>query len=389
LTPASRHDKTVYHSSNDLSDRRLAISTTRRPRIADVARLAKVSPAVVSVVVNGRTDSTIRISPETKQRVWQAVQETGYVANPVAQRLAHGKNRLLGVFTHEPVFPVDQRSFYYPFLVGIEREAEARGYDLLLFTSAHGADGVRSIFRDGANRLLVASGSVLLGWAQDRGEIRRLAEANYPFTYVGRREIEGLSIPFAAADYAAATEQIVDHLVQLGHRRILYLSSLPEREAGIDRRLGFVRAMLRHGLELPATLSTRHDPGDITGAEVRAWVADGWTAVVLESDILAERLLPVARACGLSVPDDISLAVLGDPLVFSEPSMAWTTFRIPRFEMGRTAAALLLDMIEDPTTPVRKQTFLPCTFSSGSTTGPAKGVTTKNPLERSTTAPSL
>jgi DNA-binding LacI/PurR family transcriptional regulator len=261
LTPASRHDKTVYHSSNDLSDRRLAISTTRRPRIADVARLAKVSPAVVSVVVNGRTDSTIRISPETKLRVWQAVQETGYVANPVAQRLAHGKNRLLGVFTHEPVFPVDQRSFYYPFLVGIEREAEARGYDLLLFTSAHGADGVRSIFRDGANRLLVASGSVLLGWAQDRGEIRRLAEANYPFTYVGRREIEGLSIPFAAADYAAATEQIVDHLVQLGHRRILYLSSLPEREAGIDRRLGFVRAMLRHGLELPATLSTRHDPG--------------------------------------------------------------------------------------------------------------------------------
>jgi DNA-binding LacI/PurR family transcriptional regulator len=265
LTPASLHDKTVYHSSNDLSDRRLAISTIRRPRIADVARLAKVSPAVVSIVVNGRTDSTIRISPETKLRVWQAVQETGYVANPVAQRLAHGKNRLLGVFTHEPVFPVDQRSFYYPFLVGIEREAEARGYDLLLFTSAHGADGVRSIFRDGANRLLVASGSVLLGWAQDRGEIRRLAEANYPFTYVGRREIEGLSIPFAAADYAAATEQIVDHLVQLGHRRILYLSSLPEREAGIDRRLGFVRAMLRHGLELPATLSTRHDPGDITG----------------------------------------------------------------------------------------------------------------------------
>ena len=328
---------------------------------------------MVSIVVNGRTDSTIRISGETKERVWQAVHETGYVANPVAQRLAHGKNHLLGVFTHEPVFPVDQRNFYHPFLVGIEREAEARGYDLLLFTSTHRDDGARSIFRDGANRLLVASGSVLLGWAQDRGEIRRLAESNYPFTYVGRREIDELNIPFAAADYAAATEQIVDHLVRLGHRRILYLSSLPEREAGVDRRDGFVRAMHRHGLGLPAALDLRFDPDDITSDRVRAWVAEGWTAIVLESDILAERLLPVARACGHSVPAEVSLAVLGDPLVYAEPSTDWTTFRIPRFEMGRQAAAALVDIIEDPATTVPRQTFLPCAFSPGSTTGPVRG----------------
>lgn len=328
---------------------------------------------MVSIVVNGRTDSTIRISGETKERVWRAVRETGYVANPVAQRLAHGRNHLLGVFTHEPVFPVDQRNFYHPFLVGIEREAEVRGYDLLLFTSTHGDDGVRNIFRDGANRLLVASGSVLLGWAQDRGEIRRLAESNYPFTYVGRREVEGLSIPFAAADYGAATEQIVDHLVQLGHSRILYLSSLPEREASADRRDGFVRAMHRHGLGLPESLTMRFDPDGITCDSVRAWTADGWTAIVLESDILAERLLPIARTCGLSVPDDVSLAVLGDPLEYSEPSTAWTTFHIPRFEMGRQAAAVLIDIIEDPTTTTPKQTFLPCAFSPGATTGPVRG----------------
>jgi DNA-binding LacI/PurR family transcriptional regulator len=325
------------------------------------------------MVVNGRTNSTIRIGSETKERVWRAVRETGYVANPVAQRLAHGKNHLLGVFTHEPVFPVDQPNFYHPFLVGIEREAEARGYDLLLFTSAHGEDGVRSIFRDGTNRLLVASGSVLLGWAPDRGEIRRLAESNYPFTYVGRREVDGLDVPFAAADYAAATEQVVDHLAQLGHRRILYLSSLPEREAGVDRRRGFVRAMHRHGLALPASLDARCDPEAITGDQVRAWTAAGWTAIVLENDILAERLLPIARTCGLSVPDDLSLAVLGDPLEYGESSTAWTTFRIPRFEMGRRAAAVLVDILEDPTTTTPRQTYLPCAFSPGSTTGPVRG----------------
>lgn len=329
---------------------------------------------MVSIVVNGRTNSTIRVSGETKDRVWQAVHETGYVANPVAQRLAYGKNRLLGVFTHEPVFPVDQRNFYHPFLVGIEREAETRGYDLLLFTSTHGDNGERRVFRNGANRLLLASGSVLLGWAPDPAEIRRLAESNYPITYVGRREIEDLSIPFVAADYATATGQVVDHLVQLGHRRILYLSSLPEREASADRRAGFVRALRDNGVAIPESLDERFDPHDITTDRVRAWLSAGWTAVVLQNDLLAERLLPVMKTCGTRVPDDVSLAVLGDPLEHSEPSIDWTTFRIPRFEMGRQAAAVLVDIIEDPATTTPRRTFLPCVFSPGTTTGPVKEV---------------
>lgn len=325
------------------------------------------------MVVNGRTDSTIRIGPETRDRVWRAVRETGYVANPIAQRLAQGKNHLLGVFTHEPVFPVDQHSFYHPFLVGIEREAEARGYDLLLFTSAHGDDGMRRIYRDGVNRLMVAAGSVLLGWADDRDEIRRLAASNYPFTYVGRREIDDVAVPFAAADYAAATEEVVQHLVDLGHRRILYLSSLPLREASIDRRTGFARRIHRNGLEQPETIERRYDPDEISPERVHAWLADGWTAVVIEDDLLAERFLDVARNRGVHVPDDVSLAVLGDPLVYDEPSVPWTTFRIPRFEMGRHAAALLVDIIEDPDTTSSRQTFLPCSFFRGSTTGPAPG----------------
>lgn len=344
----------------------------RRPRIADVARLAGVSPAVVSMVVNRRTDSTIRISSATEERVWHAVRQTGYVANPIAQRLAHGRNRLLGVFTHEAIFPVDQRSFYHPFLVGIEREAEARGYDLLLFTSADGGDGVRSIFRDGSNRLLVASGAVLLGWTDDRDEIRRLAESGYPFSYVGRREIDGVDVPFVAADYAAATGEIVDHLVGLGHRRTLYLGSLPEREAMSDRRRGYLDAVERHGLVAEETRDMRLDASEIDGPLLRRWVDEGWTALIVEDDILARPLFEVARAVGISIPADLSLALLGDPLVHDGPPFDWTTFTIPRFDMGRRAASLLVDLIEDAGSVSARQTFLACEFSPGSTTGPVR-----------------
>jgi DNA-binding LacI/PurR family transcriptional regulator len=89
-----------------------------------VAKLANVSPAVVSMVVNQRKDSTIRTRPETVERVWAAVQELGYVTNPVARSLARGQNRILGVVTYEALFPLYQQSFYHPFLIGIEEEAE-------------------------------------------------------------------------------------------------------------------------------------------------------------------------------------------------------------------------------------------------------------------------
>jgi DNA-binding LacI/PurR family transcriptional regulator len=350
------------------------ISRPVRPKLSDVAKLAGVSPAVVSRVVNRRTNSTVRIGPATEQRVWAAVRQIGYVANPVAQRLASGKNRLLGVFTHEAVFPVDQRSFYHPFLVGIEREAEERGYDLLLFTSTHGSDGRRSIFRDGANRLLVASGAVLLGWAENRDEIRSLAEAAFPFSYVGRREIPGLDVPYASADYATATGEVVDHLVRLGHRRLTYVGLPVEREASLDRVQGYRSALARWDLLTTEPSERRLRPAEITAEEVRRWTREGVTAFVVEDDVSAESIAAVAAREGLRIPDDVSLAVLGDPMVHTEPTSSWTTFHIPRFEMGREAAALSIDLIERPLDVAVRHVVLPCTFAPGATTGPAREV---------------
>src|SRR5512133_2402972 len=117
-----------------------------RPRLSNVAKLAGVSTATVSAVVNHQMDRNIRVSPETQARVWKAVEELGYVANPVARSLAGGKNRLLGIFTYEPIFPFKHHDFFYPFLLGIEEEAEAQGYNLLLFTNVTNTDGKRSIF---------------------------------------------------------------------------------------------------------------------------------------------------------------------------------------------------------------------------------------------------
>ena len=111
-----------------------------------------VSQATVSLVLNGRADADVRIAPETRERVLKAIRSTGYVADPIARRLASRHNRILGVFTYESVFPAGLGDFYHPFLVGIEECAERVGCDLLLLTSAPVVDGRRRIFHQD-NRL--------------------------------------------------------------------------------------------------------------------------------------------------------------------------------------------------------------------------------------------
>jgi len=137
----------------------------------DIARLAGVSQATVSLVLNDAKAAAGRIPAETRERVHKAIRDTGYVADPIARRMAKGLNRILGVFTYEPAFPSAQADFFVPFLLGIEERAQALGYDLLLLTGASGPRGQRKIFHEN-NRLRLADGCVLLGREFDRAELR-------------------------------------------------------------------------------------------------------------------------------------------------------------------------------------------------------------------------
>ena len=111
----------------------------------DIARIAGVSQATVSLVLNDAKAAAGRIPDDTRERVQKAIRETGYVADPIARRMARGLNRILGVFTYEPAFPSAQADFFAPFLFGIEETAQMLGYDLLLnwvaITASLGAVG--------------------------------------------------------------------------------------------------------------------------------------------------------------------------------------------------------------------------------------------------------
>ena len=343
----------------------------KRTKLTDVARRANVSTAVVSKVVNNKPGSSIRVSPETESRVLAAVRELGYVPNPVARSLALGQNRILGVFTHESIFPVDQQSFYHPFLLGIEEESEKQGYDLLLFTSTHTPDGKRRIYNNGMNRLQVANGSILIGREKDKSEITQLLDDGYPFVHVGRRSVPNRQIVYSAADYAAATSEVVRYLFDFGHRKILMLGSQNIHEPVVDRQQGFEAAYRSCNFPLVTDYRRHVLPEALTIEQIEAWFRQGITAFVVEDDMLAKPLIRLAEERGLRPPRDFSLAVLGDPLESTEDVPDWTTFKIPRRDMGRHAVRLLIEILEAKQFAARSVT-LPCTFVKGQTSGPLR-----------------
>jgi DNA-binding LacI/PurR family transcriptional regulator len=343
---------------------------SKRPRQIDVARAAGVSPATVSLVINNRVGGNVRITPQTRQRVMEAVDRLGYVADPAARRLAGGFNTLLGVFTFQPIFPLRHRDFYYPFLVGIESEAEKQGYDLLLFTSTGGPDRARHVYNHGVNRLRMADGSVLLGVAEDRSELERLVREEYPFVHVGRREAKAGPVAYVGADYRSATTEVVRHMLTHGHTRIAYVGAAQVTESLADRRAGYREAFEQSGLSPDPKLNLYiAAPDSLTPDWMLDLLQRGVTALVVESGPLASQFVRCIKVLGKKPPHDISFASLGDPYGDDELFPSVTTFHIPRQEMGAAAVRLLAQMLEEPEFTGASQIMLPCEFAPGDTVG--------------------
>jgi len=331
----------------------------------DIARRAGVSQATVSLVLNDAKAAAGRIPEETRERVHKAIRETGYVADPIARRMAKGLNRILGVFTYEPAFPSAQADFFSPFLFGIEEAAQQLGYDLLLLTGAPASRGKRKIF-DENNRLRLADGCVILGREFDREELKRLANGDDPFVAVGRRDAIGRKqVPYVGAEYVEATAELVTRARAKGHTQLAYVGPAKGAESSVDRWKGFGAALngatlVKHISEVGGSAAPMLEAIRASGATV-AFFTELADAIVVEA---------LARSQNLSVPGDLSVVVLGSHIRPQVTGTRFTTYSIPREEMARQATQMLCERIE-ANAPGR-QVMLPCEMVEGETLGAIK-----------------
>ena len=316
---------------------------TRNVTQREIARIAGVSQTTVSMVLNDRDGSNVRIPAATRERVKQAIEQSTYVADPAARRLAGLDNQIMGVFTYEPALSPESMDFYGPLLNGLERAAEQVGCDLLFFTSSPVENGTRSLFHR-KTRLRLADGCILLGQQMDGDDLKRLVDERFPFVAVGRRDETTAKVPYVGIDYVSLTAELVERAIALGHTSGLYVHRNLHSPAARDRMQQIQSSTASGDLRFTLVAAGDGDLGVVVGAAAEA----GATVIFTEDAFLAEDVAHVLAGAGIEVPTAISLTALAEVRGHRVNGRALAGFQTPRLQVAAEALSLLQQLVTTP-----------------------------------------
>jgi DNA-binding LacI/PurR family transcriptional regulator len=318
----------------------------------DVAEAAEVSVQTVSNVINDRSE---HMRPETAERVRQVIAELGFRPNSIAQGLRSARTRTLGFL----VLDASARFLGDPmtdlFLSGMGDELRERAHSLLIRADEPGA---------GLDRLLepLVEGRVdgavffLSGPPRERlRHVRALAKLDRPFVLLQEHRVAEDRVATVCAEDRVGGRRICEHLIERGHRRIAFITAAQAWSAVEERIAGYWEALEAAGLPADASLVRRTGEFNaLEAAEASAGLLDSRdppTAFMCANDLVALGVVNGARQRGKAVPGDIAVAGFDDFDFAIAVDPPLTTVRIPGYEMGRHAAATLIEAIEQRTTP--------------------------------------
>jgi LacI family transcriptional regulator len=314
--------------------------THRAPLLRDVAIAAGVHISTASRALDERTAP--HVNAETVERVRQAADKLGYRVNGMARALRRQRSLIIGMVIpdiNSPVFPAVVR--------GAEDVLSGVGYSLLLAnTDSDPAKARAQITAVLASR----ADGLLLGMARREDPIvDEFMAAGTPIVLVNRTIDRG-AVPTVIADDYHGILAAVEHLYQLGHRKIGYVGGPCNVSTASQRRAAFEHAASRLGLPDMGVIDTAAF-SDEAGLEAGAQLLDAHpevTAVVAANDLIAIGVINAAARRGLSCPRDLSVVGFNDIPDARRLQPPLTTIHIPHYDVGRRAAELLLALVENP-----------------------------------------
>ena len=327
---------------------------SRRSTSRDVAKLAGVSQATVSLVLNGVPGS--RISERSRRRVVDAARRLDYHPNASARSLVRQRAGVLGLVLRQHTDFLGANAFLPRVIAGLTSVTVPAGFKLLV-------EPMEEVSRPDAYIQLAreahVDGMILSGIRSDDEQLRRLSDRDFPVVLWGR--LAESELPFVDVDNVAAARSAVEHLIGLGHRRIACITNGPPEDAASASRLeGYRMALEYAGIAFDPALVRYGDFEERSGTEAMLDLlaaAPLASAVFVASDEVALGALKALRARGLRVPDDIALVGFDDLPISEFVDPALTTVRVPARAIGAQAAAMLIELITSHVQPESR--FLP------------------------------
>ncbi|HVC40225.1 MAG TPA: LacI family DNA-binding transcriptional regulator [Candidatus Dormibacteraeota bacterium] len=335
-----------------------------RVTLRDVARWAGVHPGTASRALNAERRHLVKV--ETAERVLAAARELEFRPDPAARSLKTRRSYTVGVLIpdlNNPLFP--------PIVRGIEDTLTRQGFVALIGNTDNDEERERRVFEGMRSRHV--DGFIVATARQRHPLLDRAAAEELPVVLVNR-VLADRSLPSASVDDRLGSNLAVAHLAQLGHRLIAHIAGPQDVSTGRGRLQGFKSGMAKEGIPVDPRLVcyargfTRSEGWRCLSELLESGQA--FTAVVAGNDLLALGCYSALDQGGRRCPEDVSVVGFNDMPFIDQLRPPLTSVRIPHYEIGATAAALMLERIANPRGPVDSRLLPPQLVVRGSTATP-------------------
>ena len=313
------------------------MSQAKRITIADIARLAGVSPGAVSFALNGRPG----VSEQTRQRILDIAEQHQWQPSSAARALVGSRAGVVGFAVNRPARTLGTEAFFTDLIAGVQSALALHGIALQLVVVSS-IDEEMATYRRwrSANQV---DGVIVIDPRDDDPRLKLLPSLPLPAVVIGSGDASG-DPPAIWLDDEAAAHALFDYLAALGHREIAYVSGPAEFQH--TRIRSEVLTALAQREVAGETLVTDFSPAAATSA-TRTLLSRAArpSAIVYDNDVMAIAGLRVAQEMGVAVPQGLSVASFDDSVVTGLVHPSITCLTRDTFALGEQAAAFLLERI--------------------------------------------
>ncbi|WP_044641450.1 LacI family DNA-binding transcriptional regulator [Risungbinella massiliensis] len=310
--------------------------------IKDVAKKAGVSPSTVSRVITNHP----KISPATKRKVREAMEELGYHPNVMAKSLVSKSTKTIGLVLPHSAEDLFTNPFFSEVLRGMLGYANTKQYDVLMSSANNQAEEMEAV-----TRMVLggrADGIILMEPRKEDPIVSKLLEYQFPFVVLGRT-LEHRGILSVNNDNQKAAYDVTNHLIDQGHQRIGFTSGPPDLVVSEDRLKGYQQALVEAGLPFSTNWLIRGEFLQKSGFHAVSMVMNQIerpTAFVVTDDVVAFSLMRELVAAGFHIPKDVSIVGFNNILLSEMSNPPITTVDIGIYQLGFSTMQLLIQKIQ-------------------------------------------
>ncbi|MEK3885503.1 LacI family DNA-binding transcriptional regulator [Paenibacillus sp. PL2-23] len=307
-------------------------------KIKDVAKMAGVSPATVSRVLN---DSSL-VAESTKRKVKEAIEQMSYHPNATAKYLRSQKTMTIGVIVSDI-----NVSYYAEIVKGIENMAYSRKYKVIICDAQNQKEKELGYLELLLNRTVDAM--ILITPMLSDETIKEYVNKGFVIGLIGRY-LDHPNVPCSFTDNVKFSKQALEHLIERGHRNIAYLSGYPDAIDSYERLEGYMKALREHNIPFRPELIENGDFNETGGYHAFKRMVEkklSFTAIYSANDEMA---LGVYKACAelhIMIPEQLAIVGVDNNRISKYISPQLSTVNQPKYTMGALLVEKIIDQINE------------------------------------------